>query len=123
MTINNHLKSTYDGKTLASVVDYVNIMLYDQNPADYGAPDSGLKLKQYKAVLQEFEKLVPKHKLVMGFEPGPQWNGGVWEGSDTDKAVIDFLKKEKYGGVFFWAINQPKVGTNALPLAEYAKNN
>ena len=57
----------------------------------------------------------------MGFEPGPQWNSGVWEGEAEDHKVIDYLKKEGYGGVFFWAINQPQVGVNVLPLAEYAQ--
>jgi len=32
------------------------------------------------------------------------------------------LKKEGYGGVYFWAINQPGLGENTLPLADYAKN-
>jgi len=58
----------------------------------------------------------------MGFEPGPQWNGGVWEGGHTDEAVIDYMKGNGYGGVMFWAINQkPNNGVNALRLAEYAK--
>ena len=58
----------------------------------------------------------------MGFEPGPQYNNGVWEGVETDHNVIDYMKTSGYGGVFFWAINQPKVGENALPLAAYAKS-
>jgi len=28
----------------------------------------------------------------MGFEPGNQANGGVWEGTAVDKLVIDFMK-------------------------------
>lgn len=107
------------GGSLASVVDYVNIMFYDQDPTDLDAPN-GLKLKNYQTVLEAFEKIFPKNKLIMGFEPGPQFNNGKWEGAEVDHAVIDHLKQNGYGGVFFWAINQPEVGDNALELAEYA---
>jgi len=97
-------------------------MFYDQAPEDINAGEEGLKLENYKEVLKTWEAIVPKEKLVMGFEPGPQFNDGVWEGMDTDKTVIKYLKDNGYGGVFFWAINQPEVGDNALPLAAYAQN-
>merc|ERR1711935_128066 len=120
--IDNYIKKHNDGKKFSDYVDYVNIMFYDQSPDDLDAPQTGPELKNYKKVLEAFEKLFPKEKLIMGFVPGPQWNNGVWEGPETDKKVIDYLKSEGYGGIFFWAINQPKVGGNALPLADYAKN-
>lgn len=105
------------------MVDYVNVKFYDEEPEDVFAPPDGLKLKNYKDVLAAFEKVVPKNKIVMGFEPGPQYSGGVWEGFDTDHTVIDYLKKNGYGGVFFWSINEPKIGDNTLKLADYTNNN
>jgi hypothetical protein len=35
------------------------------------APETGPALKNYKDVLGEFVKVVPKEKIIMGFEPGP----------------------------------------------------
>lgn len=122
LTINKELKEKYDGATLASLVDYAQIMFYDQSPDDLDAP-SGLKLKNFKTILDAWGKLFPKEKIIMGFEPGPQFNNGQWEGADVDHSVIDYMKSNGYGGIFFWAINQPKVGVNAVQLADYAKNN
>lgn len=98
-------------------------MIYDQKPEDMNAGSEGLKLKNYQELLAEWVKIMPKNKLNIGFEPGAQYNSGVWEGAETDKEVIDYLKKEGYGGIMFWAINQPGAGENALKLADYAQNN
>ena len=63
----------------------------------------------------------------MGFEPGGQNAGGNWEGMDVDKQVIDYIKLNYYGGIMFWAVNQPAsagsteiTGDNAQELAGYA---
>jgi len=122
LTINNALKD--QGKSLGDVIDYVNLMFYDQAPSDIGAPATGPTVLHYLTVIGAAEKYIPdRSKIMMGFEPGPQWNKGVWEGLDTDKQVIDYMKKNGYGGIFFWAINQhPDNGVNALKLADYAQN-
>ena len=59
----------------------------------------------------------------MGFETGPQYADGVWEGAETDKKVIDYLKNQGYGGIYFWGFNDPNIAENALMLADYAKQN
>ena len=72
------------------------------------------------------KKYLSRDKIVMGFEPGGQAAGGVWEGMEVDKQVIDYVKANGYGGVMFWAINQPALnstevtGENAQKLAGYA---
>ena len=56
----------------------------------------------------------------MGFEPGPQANGGEWEGMDIDKQVVDFMRKEpEFGGAYFWTMNNPATGNNSQALAQY----
>lgn len=79
-----------------------------------------MKLHNYKEVLAEVVKIVPKEKIHMGFETGKQWNNGVWEGIDTDETVIDYMKMKGYGGIMFWALNQAGIGADTLKLAEYA---
>ena len=95
-------------------------MMYDAAPEDMNAEDH-ITLKNYKEVLAEVEKIIPKEKIYMGFEPGPQYNGGVWEGTDVDVDVIDYLKTNGYGGVMFWAVNEATTGANVNKLATYAK--
>ena len=121
LDINNHLINDWGGKSLGETVDFVQIMAYDCKPSDCGAPDTGFELKNYQAILSAVEKVVPKNKIIVGFEPGKQWNKGVWEGATTDEKVIDYLKGNGYGGAMFWAINQTGIGANVLPLAAYAK--
>lgn len=64
---------------------------------------------------------MPKEKIHMGFEPGTQANGGVWEGNKVDMQVIDMLQEQQYGGASFWTINDPAQGANSNKLASYAK--
>merc|ERR1712060_794159 len=65
-------------------------------------------LDNYKLVLQAGESAgVPKEKLVMGFKPGFQENGGVWEGFDIDFEVIEYMQNESYGGAMWFALNDP----------------
>ena len=41
----------------------------------------------------------------MGFEPGYQAAGGIWEGIDVDKQVIDYIEDNNFGGIMFWSAN------------------
>ena len=118
---------TNSGSSFADAVDWANIMMYDVPPSSLGAPDNKFILDNYIQVLNYFETYVPKNKIVMGFEPGGQAAGGNWEGMDVDKQVIDYIKSNYYGGIMFWAINQPAsagsteiTGDNAQELAGYA---
>ncbi|WP_051261549.1 glycoside hydrolase family 18 protein [Desulfovibrio inopinatus] len=114
------------GSSLDNTVDWVNVMMYDAPPEDLGA-QGAFSLANYAMVLGFFRQYVSQSKIVMGFEPGGQMAGGVWEGMDVDKQVIDYIKTNNYGGVMFWAINQPAMppstevtGDNAQALAAYA---
>lgn len=113
------MKSSHNG-TLGGVIDYVNIMFYDQSPTDMGGDSEGMHLRSYQELLSRVEKVVPKHKIVMGFEPGSQYNQGMWEGIDVDEDVIDYMESVGFGGIMFWAINHPKTGENVNTLAAYA---
>lgn len=87
-------------------VDWVNLMMYDAAPATAFKDVQYFGLEQYKNVLAAAEKVLPKSKIVMGFEPGHQAVKGIWEGFDIDFKLIDHMKAENYGGVMFWAINE-----------------
>ena len=81
----------------------------------------------YKDVFDTFARHIDPSKIVMGFEPGGQAAGGVWEGMAIDKSVIDYIASIPYGGSMFWAINQPAynssevTGDNAYELANYSQ--
>ena len=114
--------------SLNEIVDWVNIMQYDVPPSDLNSPDR-MDLDTYQTVLDAFSKYVDKDKLVMGFEPGHQAAGGLWEGCEMDTQVIDYVQEKSYGGVMFWAVNEHAnsrengvTGQNAQQLAKYAKN-
>jgi glycosyl hydrolase family 18 (putative chitinase) len=123
--VNDQLSN--DGSSFKESVNWVNIMMYDCPPSDLGAPDNKLTLENYKQVLSYFEKYMPKNLIVMGFEPGGQASGGNWEGMNVDKEVIDYIQQNSFGGVMFWAVNQPPLppstentGKNSQILAAYA---
>jgi len=66
----------------------------------------------------------PTRQISMLFEPGPQANMGKWEGMETDKAVLDWMRvyRDKfgpYGGAGFWSMNDKERGPNSQKLAEY----
>ena len=116
------------GASLNDVVDWVHIMEYDVRPSDLNCPDR-MQLSAYVAVFDAFTNYVDKNKIVMGFEPGHQAGGGLWEGSMVDKQVIDYIQENNLGGVMFWAVNEhatlPETGMtgkNAQELAKYAKS-
>lgn len=115
------------GSTFADCVDWANIMMYDIPPTSLGEKDA-YSFTLYQTVLSHFAQYVPKESIIMGFEPGGQMSGGVWEGMALDVQVIDYIKANGYGGIMFWAINQPATppssevtGMNAQKLAGYAK--
>ena len=127
LAINNWLKA--HGSSLNAVVDWVNIMAYDVPLTKCQMVKHGQtwSMPVYKDVFDTFAQHIDKSKIVMGFEPGGQAAGGVWEGMAVDKSVIDHIAT-LYGGSMFWAINQPKLppstevtGDNAYELANYSK--
>ena len=114
--------------SLNDIVNWVHVMQYDVPPSDLNCEDR-MELSTFKTVLDAFSKYVDKDKIVMGFEPGNQAAGGLWEGCEVDTEVIDYVQEEGFGGVMFWAVNEHAVlpdtgetGQNAQQLAKYAKN-
>ena len=109
-------------------IDYVHLMMYDiaatESFAD--AEEDFFVRAHYDAVIAATLDYVPKAKIIMGFEPGPQAYTGVWGGIDHDKATIAHIR-DRAGGCMFWAVNEQKVasnsktvGENAVALANYA---
>ena len=114
------------GSSLNAIVNWVHIMAYDVPPTDLNCPDR-FTLSTYVGVFDAFAKFVDKDKIIMGFEPGHQAAGGLWEGTEVDKDVINYVQERNYGGVMFWAMNEhassPETGVtgqNAQDLAKYA---
>ena len=116
------------GSTPDKCLNWVNVMMYDSPAQDMGAKGDKITLADYQNILEMFKKNIPANKIVMGFEPGGQAAGGVWEGMDVDKQVIDYIKDNNFGGIMFWAVNQPALNTsditglNAQNLAGYAND-
>jgi hypothetical protein len=80
-------------------IDTVNVMAYDAG---------GIKINM-ETVLKNFVAYSGDpsiaHKINIGFEPGEQAAGGVWEGMDADKQFAKFAKDNGYGGAMVWAAN------------------
>merc|ERR1712203_1064282 len=80
-------------------IDTVNIMAYDAG---------GIKFN-FETVLKNFVAYSGDPsiaaKINIGFEPGEQAAGGVWEGMDADKAFAKFAYDNGYGGAMIWAAN------------------
>jgi len=99
--------------------------MYDIEPQFIGTTN-GPTMDTYLAVFASFELYLDKDKIVMGFEPGNQASGGVWEGMAMDKDVVDYIEANSYGGILFWALNEPAnlngeiTGVNVLEIADYA---
>eukprot|EP01059_Diplonema_ambulator_P034282 TRINITY_DN75_c0_g1_i11.p1 TRINITY_DN75_c0_g1~~TRINITY_DN75_c0_g1_i11.p1 ORF type:complete len:451 (+),score=184.16 TRINITY_DN75_c0_g1_i11:231-1583(+) len=87
--------------------DTANIMAYDA-----GTPSGPLKLN-FTTVMNNFVTYgqVPKEKINIGFEPGEQAGGGVWEGMDVDKQAATYAKTNGFLGAFVWSVN-PSPTTN-----------
>jgi len=86
--VDNHLKD--QGSSISDTVNWVNLMVYDQSPSDFGSP-SGITIDTFKTVVTAVEKIVRKDRIVIGLEPGKQANDGKWEGLQTDKDIIDWV--------------------------------
>lgn len=124
LTVEKTLKGM--NSSLNDIVDWVHIMQYDVEPQQLNCTDK-CDLQTYITTFNAFEKYVDKKKIVMGFEPGPQAAGGVWEGETVDKQVIDYVEQQNLGGVMFWAMNEAGTssstgitGKNSQNLAKYA---
>jgi hypothetical protein len=88
-----------------NAIDSVNIMAYDG-----GSPVGALKF-DFQAILRNFRAYGPPgSKLNMGFEPGNQYAGGVWEGLQVDEDTAKFIRADGFGGAMVWGINpDPRV--------------
>jgi len=95
-----------------SDVDWVNLMMYDAGP---GTAFNGVQhfgMDEYNSVLDAGAKVLPKSKIVMGFEPGNQAVEGIWEGFDIDFQVTNKMKSNGNGGIMFWAANEAESKQN-----------
>jgi len=80
-------------------IDTVNVMAYD-------AGGIGINMT---TVLRNFVAYSGDPsiaaKVNIGFEPGEQAAGGVWEGMDADKEYARYAYENGYGGAMIWAAN------------------
>lgn len=110
IAINNRLKA--QGTSLNDIVDWVNIMAYDVSPSEMPNGKTW-NMPVYKDVISTFTDHVRPDLVVLGFEPGGQPAGGVWEGLEVDKEAIQYIDDNGLGGSMFWAINQPALGQSS----------
>ena len=126
LAIDDWLKT--HGSSLNKVINNVNIMAYDVGPS-YMPNGKTWNMSVYKDVLSTFSSRVDPKLVVLGFEPGYQAAGGVWEGMPTSKEAINYLADNNYGGSMFWAINLPNpavdgslLGLNSDILADFSRD-
>merc|ERR1719187_1534830 len=95
-------------------VDVINIMAYDA-----GCGTGALKLN-FSQILENFHVFggVEKSKMNIGFEPGSEAGGGVWEGFEADINAGKFVASEKYGGTMTWALNKDDAQSEVNELTE-----
>jgi hypothetical protein len=94
-------------------IDTVNIMAYDAGGINFN----------FETILKNFVAYSGDPsiaaKINIGFEPGEQAAGGVWEGMDVDKAAAQFALDNGYGGAMIWAANpnpvQAPTGSTLCP--------
>merc|ERR1712048_146575 len=95
------------------LIDTVNVMAYDAG---------GIKINM-ETVLKNFVAYsgdpTIAAKINIGFEPGEQAAGGVWEGLDADKQFAKFALDNGYGGAMVWTANpnpvQAPTGSHLCP--------
>eukprot|EP01061_Rhynchopus_euleeides_P002604 TRINITY_DN11_c0_g1_i2.p1 TRINITY_DN11_c0_g1~~TRINITY_DN11_c0_g1_i2.p1 ORF type:complete len:475 (+),score=186.79 TRINITY_DN11_c0_g1_i2:78-1427(+) len=104
---NSTFATDYEGSRVygasGQYIDTVNIMAYDAG---------AIKLN-FTTILTNFVAYggVPKDKIMIGFEPGEQAAGGIWEGMAYDKEVAQYVAQQGFAGAFVWAVN-PSPQTN-----------
>jgi GH18 family chitinase len=94
-------------------IDTVNIMAYD----------AGGIMFNFETILKNFVAYSGDPsiaaKINIGFEPGEQAAGGVWEGMDVDKAAAQYALDNGFGGAMIWAANpnpvQAPTGSTLCP--------
>jgi len=94
-------------------IDTINIMAYDAG---------GIKFN-FETILKNFvaysNDSAIAAKINIGFEPGEQAAGGVWEGLEADKEAAQFALDNGYGGAMIWAANpnplQAPTGSTLCP--------
>jgi len=94
-------------------IDTVNVMAYD-------AGGIGINMT---TVLRNFVAYSGDPsiaaKVNIGFEPGEQAAGGVWEGMEADKEYARYAYENGYGGAMIWAANpnptQAPTGSTLCP--------
>lgn len=109
----------YEGDNLWSevgdLIDTVNVMAYDAGTIKFN----------FAKIIDNFHAYgpVPLSKINMGFEPGEQAAGGVWEGMERDEEAARDIKARNVGGAMIWAVNpsaaqHPKAHDLAPQLAK-----
>merc|ERR1712187_1001906 len=99
----NNYETDQEGKKVwpaaGKNIDTVNIMAYDAG---------GIKFN-FETILKNFVAYSGDPsiaaKINIGFEPGEQAAGGVWEGLEADKVFAKFAYDNGYGGAMIWAAN------------------
>merc|ERR1711907_662131 len=94
-------------------IDTVNVMAYDAGGLEFN----------FETILKNFVAYSGDPsiagKINIGFEPGEQAAGGVWEGMDVDKAAAQFALDNGFGGAMIWAANpnpqQAPTGSTLCP--------
>jgi hypothetical protein len=93
--------TNYEGDNIypqvGDLIDTVNIMAYDAATLKFN----------FAKIIDNFAYYgkVPLSKINMGFEPGEQAAGGVWEGKERDEQAARDIKARNVGGAMIWAIN------------------
>lgn len=120
----DHFETDNEGVNIYPVsgqaIDVVNIMVYDA-----GTPQGPLQIN-FTTVLTNFVTLgkVPASKINVGFEPGEQAAGGVWEGMAYDEEVATYVAQNDFGGCMIWAVNpSPATNPQGAVLAPQLANN
>jgi len=88
--------------TIGHLVDSIQVMAYDA-----GTPDGKSLRFNFSTILSNFrvQGNVSERKVNMGFEPGEQAAGGIWEGEEADEAATQDILNRNSGGAMVWAIN------------------
>jgi hypothetical protein len=104
--MDKNFESDDEGKkiwpSIGHLVDSIQVMAYDA-----GTPDGGSLRFNFSTILGNFrvQGNVSERKINMGFEPGEQAAGGIWEGEEADEAATHDIVNRNSGGAMIWAIN------------------